>query len=90
MSTKIDVDVRISEVEAKGINKKNETVIRAIVESLKTKKMIMKNKNKLRGTQCYTESELTEEERVQKKLREIAQIEKIRVLGYQKLCVNGE
>ncbi|KAK9737702.1 hypothetical protein QE152_g10466 [Popillia japonica] len=55
----------------------------------------MKNKSKLKGTKYYIESDFTKsEERIQKKVREIAKEEKVKgkiaVVKYQKIKINGK
>lgn len=67
----------------------------AKIESWEIKKEIMKNKNKLKGSQVYIDADLTPKERqVQKELIAIAKEMKNKgnrvTIGYRKLTVNGE
>ncbi|KAK9744403.1 hypothetical protein QE152_g7786 [Popillia japonica] len=58
-------------------NKKHQTIVRAKINSFENKILIMKNKCKLKGSKHYIESDFTKsEEKIQKKLREIAKEER--------------
>lgn len=64
------------------------------MKSWEEKEEIMKNKSKLKGTQFYIDHDLTKtESEIQKKLRNMAQQEKIKgktvSVGYQKIYING-
>lgn len=92
---KIGVPVEIEEVQVISNNKKHQTIVRAKINSFENKILIMKNKSKLKGTKYYIESDFTKsEEKIQKKLREIAKEEKVKgkiaVVKYQKIKINGK
>lgn len=92
---KIGVVAKITEVQQVGREKDNRKVVRATVENMESKIRIMTNKNKLKGTRCYIDDDLTDEEqKIQKSLREIAKVEKAKgkrvVVGYQKIRIGEE
>lgn len=82
---KIEVDVNIEEVVKIGTNKRNQTIIRAKVNSWENKEKIIKNKNKLKGTNYFIDPDFKEgEEKKLKRLREIAKPRKNRSSGISK------
>lgn len=65
------------------------------MESFEEKLQLLKNKNLLKGTQIYIDSDLTPQEReIQSKLREIMRTKKAEgqtvKMGHQKIIINGK
>lgn len=75
--------------------RKNEKLSRIRFKNWEEKEMIMKNKNKLKGSQIFVDHDLTKaESEIQKILRDKVKEEKERgntaKVGYQKIFINGE
>ncbi|KAK9722777.1 hypothetical protein QE152_g19510 [Popillia japonica] len=88
------IKVEIKVVERIGINK-SKMIIKAKMNNMDNKRLVMKNKNKLKGTKYFIDPEFTnEEEKIQKKLREVARVERDKgkqvKVAYQKMRINSE
>lgn len=93
ISESLKTDVKIKDLhKIKGREGKLAmTVVQ--MDSWEEKGKLMKNKNKLRGTQNYIQHDLTQTEaKLQKELRDMAKTEKGKgnttKVGYQKICIN--
>ncbi|KAK9707951.1 hypothetical protein QE152_g27532 [Popillia japonica] len=91
---KMGIKVEIKEVERIGINN-SRMIIKAKMNNMDNKRLVMKNKNKLKGTKYFIDPKFTnEEEKIQKKLREEARVERDKgkqvKVEYQKIRINSE
>lgn len=96
LEEKIGVKTKLNEIQHVGTKGKGEkTIVRATVDNLDGKRMIMKNKKKLRGSNYYIDDDLTDAEQlIQKKIREIGKTEKSKgnkiIIAYQKIKIDEE
>lgn len=93
LEKQLGVKVSIKEAYTVGKRKEKKAVV-AKIEYWKEKQEVMKNKNKLRGTQIYIDNDLTMKERdIQSKIYDRANKEKAKgkrvKIGYQKLLIEG-
>lgn len=92
---KLTVDVNIEEAAYITKSKKGEDIIKVVLKGKEDKIKIMKNKNKLKGTDIFINDDLTEEERrVQFMIRQKAVEERkagkeVRI-GYRKIQIEGK
>lgn len=93
ITEKLDIEVKIRDIRKIKGNEGKLAMAIAEVDSWEAKEKIMKNKSKLRGTNCYIDNDLTKtEEHIQRELRNRAKTERekgntVRV-GYQKIRIN--
>ena len=96
IETKLEIEVNIDEVTIINQHGKNPKILLKLLK-MEDKKLIMKNKNKLRQLEelIFIDDDLSKEERdIQKKVREAAKIERRKgkkiSVGFQKLKINGK
>ncbi|KAF2883665.1 hypothetical protein ILUMI_22537 [Ignelater luminosus] len=92
LEEKIGVKTKLNEIHHVGTRKEGKEIVRATVENMESKRLIMKNKKKLKGLEYYIDDDSTNaEQKIQKKLREIVKIEKNKekriTIGYQKINI---
>ncbi|KAF2881443.1 hypothetical protein ILUMI_24729 [Ignelater luminosus] len=75
LEEKIGVKTKLNEIQHVGVGKEGRKTVRATVENMESKRLIMKNKKKLKESE-YNIDDLTDaEQKIEKKLREIGKIE---------------
>lgn len=94
IANKLKTNVKILSVtEIKQKTDQQMVVVKC--ESFEQKRQIMRNKNKLKGTECYLEDDLTKEDRkIQTILRHKVKEERSKgknvKMGYRKIVINNE
>lgn len=94
ISEKLEVEVKIKDVQKLKVKQGNPPMTIVKVDSWEEKEKIMKNKGKLKGTSYFVDHDLTQtEEKIQKELRDKAREEKGKgrtaKVGYQKIFMGN-